>query len=148
MRAPCISLKNGFRLFAVLITFLFSSMAFSSNAQHRQMHMHEAATSRNIAHIQTRMMNERLKLVASQKTKVSVINERYAGKLSQLLSSTQLSKEQKLVELQKLHADKKADLQTILSDSQYKEYLKLQQDLKDERARRMSTETQADPDNQ
>ena len=129
----------------MLITFLFSSMAFSSNAQHRQMHMHEAATSRNIAHIQTRMMNERLKLVASQKTKVSVINERYAGKLSQLLSNTQLSKEQKLVELQKLHADKKADLQTILSDSQYKE---LQQDLKDERARRMRTETQADPDNQ
>lgn len=148
MHAHCISVINKHHLYAVLITFFFSSIAFSANAQHRPMHMHEGAMSRNIAHIQTRIMNDRLKLESSQKTKVSAINERYADKLSQLLYNNQLSKEQKLDELQKLHADKKADLQTILSEGQYKEYLKLQQDLKIERAKRISTETQAEPDNQ
>lgn len=148
MFSPRISVKSRFHLYAVLFTFLFSSMAFSAVAQHRAMHMHEAAKSRNIAHIQTRIMNDRLKLESSQKTKVSAINDRYADKLTLLLNNTQLSKEQKLDELQKLHADKKADLQTILSEGQYKEYLKLQQDLKDERAKRMGTENQVDPDNQ
>lgn len=148
MCSPRNSVKSRILLYAVLFTFSFSCMAFSAVAQHRAMHMHEAAKSRNIAHIQTRMMNERLKLESSQKAKVSAINERYADKLSLLLNNSQLSKEQKLDELQKLHADKKADLQTVLSESQYKEYLKLQQDLKDERARRMGTENQVDPDNQ
>lgn len=148
MCSPRISVKSGYYLLAVLNTFVFSSLAFSANAQHRVMHMHEAARSRNIAHVQTRIMNDRLKLESSQKTKVSAINERYADKLSLLLNNTQLTKEQKLDELQKLHADKKADLQTILSEGQYKEYLKLQQDLKDERAKRMGTENLADPDNQ
>lgn len=145
---PDVHFKAGFAIKIIMLSLAAIGFAQPIYAQHRQVKVHQATATRNIARVQTRLMNDRMQLKGSQKPRVEAINTRYAEKLSTLLTDKQLSREQKLQELQKLHADKKADLQTILSPDQYQEYLKLQQDLKEQRNQRMSTEAVEEPVNQ
>jgi len=123
-----------FIAFVVLLTVFNGTTA---SAQHHA--VHEAATSRKVAQMQTTIMDRRMQLATTQKAQVSKINEAYAGKLTALLGNKQLTQAEKLQELQKLHTDKKADLKSILTVDQYNQYLKLQQDLKEQRSQRIRT---------
>lgn len=145
MKLPALPACNQGMKNLLFLTLFLVTCNLTASAQRGTLHVHEAATSRRVAQVQTRMMDNRMKLIGEQKTRVSRINELYATRLTSLLNNKEMDQPTKLQELQKLHADKKADLKTILTDEQYKEYLKLQQELQEKRIERIKSSSLDEP---
>jgi len=118
----------------VVIFFLVVEGVF---AQGRHMAVPGHATTQRIAGVQTRIMESRMNLKPHQKQKVNELNQRYLDKLTDLVKTPVLTKQEKLEELQRIRESKKSDMKEILDEDQYKEYLKLQQDLKEKRRQRI-----------
>jgi len=119
----------GFVMFFLIVEDVFAQGHHAAVPSH--------ATTQRIAGVQTRIMESRMNLKPHQKQKVNELNQHYLDKLTDLVKAPALTKQEKLEELQRIRESKKSDMKEILNEDQYKEYLKLQQDLKEQRRQRI-----------
>lgn len=103
------------KLVMVLISaFMVSSIALAQNRQ--QMSAEEMASK------QTDRMSECLSLSNDQKSKIKALNLKYAKKHQETRQQNKAVREAKRAEMQKLQEQKDAELKTILTDEQFKQY--------------------------
>lgn len=75
----------------------------------------------------TQMMKDELKLTPAQETKVSAINLKYAKKNEELRKADKAEAQKKMEESNKA---RESEFKTILTPEQYKQYLKLEEEMK------------------
>ena len=90
----------------------------------------KASTPEQRAQLQTAMMKSKLKLDTLQVTKVQAINLKYAKKLDPILKSD-AGKFKMFREARSIQKDKDADLKTVLTDIQFKQYEDMKDEIKD-----------------
>lgn len=81
----------------------------------------------------TSMMKEQLKLTAAQEPKVSAINLKFAKKNQDLKAVTDTAQRRKAATA--IETARDGELKTVFTSSQYKDYLKLKEEMKARRKR-------------
>lgn len=87
------------------------------------------STPEQRAQLQTTLMKTKLSLDSAQVTKVQAINLKSAQKLDPILKSDG-RKLKMMREVMSIQKEKDADLKTVLTDEQYKQYEKMKDELK------------------
>jgi hypothetical protein len=134
------------KIFVFLISIIFLSLGLKAQKVHRTVRAQSPNTAK-IARIQTRIMEKRMNLSFSQSEKVNTINIDYLDKVTELQSNANLSQEEKIKQLSLIRETKIQALKQVLDENQFKEYLKLHQELQEQRSKRIKEQGQPETEN-
>lgn len=113
---------------AVFVLTMITMMATTAVAQGPGGGGRGNATPEERAKRLTEMMKESLSLTTAQEPKVSAINLKYAKKMEDVRKISDTAVQRKTV--QNLNKQKDGELKTVLTASQFKEYLKQVEEMK------------------
>jgi hypothetical protein len=112
-----------------LIILLTGTSAFSQ-PQGREQGRSNATPEERAKH-QTEMMKTQLSLTSAQEQKVSAINLKYANKMEDLRKTPENDAQHKAA--MSIQTQKDNELKGVLTDTQYKDYLKKKEEMKNRR---------------
>lgn len=131
-----------FRHFLIFLLVLSGTTALKGQKVHHAFRNTRPNSVRiaQIARLQTKLMEKRMKLSSVQSEQVNSINSDYLNKITDLQSNTYLNMDDKIKQLNLFRENKISALKQVLDETQFKEYLKLHKELQDQRSKRIQEE--------
>ncbi len=127
-RQNCLS-SAVLRLFALLFVLVLGTSGFAQQGGRGQ--GQGGPTPEDRAKRQTEMMKTQLNLTAAQEPKVADINLKYAKRIGDARNIADTAVQRKT--MKNFQTQKEKDLKGILTDTQFKEYLKMVEEMKNRR---------------
>lgn len=121
--------KGTTRVWLIVVLMTCTLLLGKSAAAQTSMPDFKNSTPEQRAQFQTQMMTSKLKLDATQATKVQAINLKYAGKMQTIIKNDD-SRFSKMRAAKSLQKDKDQELKSVFSPAQFKQYQDFEEEMK------------------